>query len=139
MTKFAEETRTIMVLVEIGRVGVCTKNTEATEHATWLVTNQLSAVETLEKFEMTRGRNLRTALAREHNRLSEMRRRLAWALGSAMGILFISIVAVVAIVESQSTSTLPATSGLTQPEYPTRSFDDPGNDRGREPRNTLQS
>ena len=88
---------------------------------------------------MIRGRNLKTALAREHNRLSEMRRRLAWALGSAMGILIICIVAVVAIVESQSTGKLPATSGLTETTYPPRSVDDPGNDRGREPLNTLQA
>ena len=82
-----------------------------------------------QQFNMTPDSNLKAALDANRNLLNEMRRRLAWALGSATGILMASIVATVVLIETRPMSTLPANSGLTQAEYPMQTVSERDNDR----------
>ncbi len=64
--------------------------------------------------------------------LREVRRRLGWALGSALGVLMVSITATVISLESHSTSTLPGTSRVpVQGAYPPRPISDPSDGQVR--------
>ena len=58
--------------------------------------------------------------------LGKVRRRLGWVLGSALGVLMMSITSTVIVLESHSTSTRPEISLVpVQGAYPARSISDP--------------
>ncbi len=64
--------------------------------------------------------------------LAKVRRRLGWVLGSALGVLMMSITSTVIVLESHSTSTLPTTSHVpVQGAYPAASINDPTDGRMR--------
>ena len=58
--------------------------------------------------------------------LRKVRRRLGWALGSALGVLLMSITSTVVVLESRSSNTLPGTSRVPgQGAYPAGSISGP--------------
>ena len=68
--------------------------------------------------------------------LRKVRCRLGWALGSALGVLMISITSTVVVLESRSSSTLPGTSPVpVQGAYPAGSISGPSDGQA----GTLQS
>ena len=72
--------------------------------------------------------------------LDKVRRRLGWVLGSALGVLMMSITSTVIVLESHSTSTLPGTSLVpVQGPYPTRSISDPSDGQVGTLQSRLQS
>ncbi len=92
--------------------------------------------DTLERAVMTSDINTTLAHGSGTDPLSKVRRRHGWALGSALGVLMMSITATVIILESHSTRTLQGTSHApAQNGYPARSISDPNDGQGR----TLQS